>query len=260
MLGMSARSYLARGDFVRVALAIPASHSAHEGGDDMNSIQAIVFDLYGTLCDVHSVAGRCDAHFPGRGREISVLWRQKQLEYTWLRSLMDAYEDFEKTTEDALAFACRHLHLPLSTQARADLCDAYLKLAAFAEVPAALNALKSKGLKLAVLSNGSARSIHAVTTHAGIASSLDELISVDEVGIFKPHPRVYELAERRLAVPRSAILFVSSNSWDASGASRYGYSTCWVNRGSGCFEELGRTPDLQVRDLGSIAPALAEAD
>jgi 2-haloacid dehalogenase len=223
----------------------------------MNGIEAVVFDLYGTLCDVHSVAARCEAHFPARGREISALWRQKQLEYTWLRSLIDhSYENFEKTTEDALVFACKHLALPLTSQARADLCNAYLRLAAFDEVPAALKELHAKGLKLAVLSNGTARSIDSVVAHAGIASSLDELISVDEVGVYKPDQRVYELAQRRLAVPRSAILFVSSNSWDATGASYFGYPTCWVNRTGGCFEELGRTPDLQVPDLASIAPVL----
>jgi 2-haloacid dehalogenase len=225
----------------------------------MNNIRALVFDLYGTLCDVHTVAAACDAHFPGRGREISAVWRQKQLEYTWMRSLMGCYENFEKATEDALTFACKQLGLPLPAQAHADLCHAYLKLSAFPEVPAALAALKAQGLKLAILSNGSARSIDAVVTHAGIAVSLDALISVDAVGIFKPHRQVYELAERRLDVPRSAILFVSSNSWDATGASYYGYSTCWVNRGAGCFEELGRTPDMQVAHLGAIAPALAAA-
>jgi 2-haloacid dehalogenase len=225
----------------------------------MNDIRALVFDLYGTLCDVHSVAAACDAHFAGRGREISAVWRQKQLEYTWMRSLMDCYQDFEKATEDALVFACRQLELELPAQTHADLCDAYLKLSAFPEVPAALKELKAMGLKLAILSNGSARSIDAVVKHAGIAPSLDALISVDEVGVFKPHRRVYELAERRLQVPRSAILFVSSNSWDATGASYYGYATCWVNRANGCFEELGRRPDLQVPHLGAIAPSLAAA-
>ena len=225
----------------------------------MNNIQALVFDLYGTLCDVHSVASACDARFPGRGREISVVWRQKQLEYTWMRSLMGCYENFEKTTHDALAFAGRQLGLDLPVQAHAELCNAYLKLAAFPEVPAALQELKSMGLKLAVLSNGSSRSIDSVVTNAGIASSFDELISVAEVGIFKPARRVYALAERRLGVPQSAILFVSSNSWDATGASYYGYSTCWVNRGNGCFEELGRSPDVQVAHLGAIAPALVAA-
>jgi 2-haloacid dehalogenase len=223
----------------------------------MNKIQALVFDLYGTLCDVHSVVAACEARFPGRGRDISVMWRQKQLEYTWMRSLMGCYENFEKATHDALAFACRQLRLDLGEQVHAELCTAYLHLMAFPEVPTALKELKAKGLKLAVLSNGSARSIDSVVTHAGIASSFDELISVDEVGIFKPHRRVYELAERRLGVARDAVLFVSSNSWDATGAAYYGYSTCWVNRGRGCFDELGRSPDLEVPHLGAIDPALA---
>ncbi|MEJ8840002.1 haloacid dehalogenase type II [Ramlibacter sp. AN1133] len=225
----------------------------------MNKVEALVFDLYGTLCDVHSVAAACDTRFPGRGREISVMWRQKQLEYTWMRSLMGCYENFEKATYDALAFACRQLGLELAGPLQQELCDAYLHLAAFPEVPSALKELQARDLKLAVLSNGSARSIDAVVTHAGIAPYFDELISVDEVGIFKPHHRVYELAERRLGVARSAILFVSSNSWDATGAAYYGYSTCWVNRARGCFDELGRSPDLEVPHLGRIAPALHAA-
>jgi 2-haloacid dehalogenase len=225
----------------------------------MNNIKALVFDLYGTLCDVHSVAAACDARFPDRGREISVMWRQKQLEYTWMRSLMGCYENFEKATHDALAFACRQLGLELPSVVHAELCNAYLRLGAFPEVPAALDELRSQGLKLAILSNGSVRSIDSVVTHAGIAPKFDELISVDEVEVFKPHRSVYELAERRLGLGRSSILFVSSNSWDATGASYYGYATCWVNRANGHFDELGRTPDLQVPDLSAIAPALAAA-
>jgi 2-haloacid dehalogenase len=225
----------------------------------MDKIQALVFDLYGTLCDVHSVVVACEKQFPGRGRELSLLWRQKQLEYTWLRSLMDRYEDFEKATHDALAFACRQLKLDLPQEAHAQLCDAYLHLEPFGEVPAALQALKARGLRLAVLSNGSPRSIEAVVTHARIAPFLDELVSADAARIFKPHPRVYELAERRLGVPRSAVLFVSSNSWDATGASCYGYATCWVNRAGGCFDELGRSPDMEVPHLGALTAALAAA-
>ena len=225
----------------------------------MNNIKAVVFDLYGTLCDVHSVSAVCDARFPGRGREISVMWRQKQLEYTWLRSLMGCYENFEKATNDALTYSCKQLGLELPQAVHKELCNAYLKLSAFPEVPAALDALRKRGLKLAILSNGSVKSIDSVVTHAGIAARFNELISVDEVQIFKPHRNVYQLAEVRLGVPRSEILFVSSNAWDATGASHYGYATCWVNRSKGYFEELGRTPDLQVPDLSAIAPALASA-
>lgn len=225
----------------------------------MHQVQALVFDLYGTLCDVHTVAASCEARFPGRGREISVLWRQKQLEYTWMRSLMGRYENFEKATHAALAYACRHLGLELPATVQEELCNAYLRLSAFPEVPGALEQLKARGLKLAVLSNGSVRSIDAVVTHAGIAPYFDELISVDEVAVFKPNMRVYELAERRLGIAREAILFVSSNSWDATGAAYFGYPTCWVNRGGGCFDELGRSPDVEVPNLGAIAEALDAA-
>jgi 2-haloacid dehalogenase len=223
----------------------------------MNNIQAIVFDLYGTLYDVHSVVTACDRQYPGRGREISVLWRQKQLEYTWLRSLMGRYENFEKATHDALGFTCRQLGLDLPPETRETLCRAYLRLAPFPEVPSALRELRARGYRLAILSNGSVRSIDSVVTSSGLAAEFADLISVDEVGVFKPDPRVYQLAERRLHLDRSAILFVSSNSWDATGAAYYGYATCWINRNGGSFEELRRTPDLVVPHAGAIASQLS---
>lgn len=225
----------------------------------MNDIQGIVFDLYGTLYDVHSVAALCDSHYPGRGREVSLLWRQKQLEYTWLRSLMGRYENFEQATEDGLNFTCRHLGLELDDQRRATLCDAYLRLSPFPEVPPALRQLNARGLTLAILSNGSVRSIASVVRNSGLQDEFAHLLSVDEVAIFKPHRSVYELAERKLGLPRSAILFVSSNSWDATGASYYGYHTCWVNRGGSTFDEMGRRPDHTVAGVHAILGLLATA-
>jgi 2-haloacid dehalogenase len=225
----------------------------------MKPIQAIVFDLYGTLFDVHSVSAACGDHFAGRGREISAMWRQKQLEYTWMRSLMDRHEDFETATRDALVFTCRQLGLALDDQVRGRLCDAYLRLVPFAEVPSALGLLNAAGLKLAILSNGSTHSIASVVGHAGLSSQFAHLISIDEVGVFKPHRRVYELAQRRLDLPLDRILFVSSNSWDATGAAYYGYPTCWVNRSGGVFDELGRLPDLVVTGVDAIPAALQES-
>lgn len=225
----------------------------------MNDIQGIVFDLYGTLYDVHSVAALCDAHYPARGLEVSLLWRQKQLEYTWLRSLMGRYENFEQATEDALNFTCRHLGLELDDPRRAALCDAYLRLSPFPEVRSALRELNARGLTLAILSNGSVRSIASVVRNSGLHDEFEHLLSVDEVAIFKPHMSVYELAERKMGLPSSAILFVSSNSWDATGASYYGYRTCWVNRGGGTFDELGRQPDHTVAGVDAIAALLTTA-
>jgi 2-haloacid dehalogenase len=223
----------------------------------MTEIKAVVFDLYGTLYDVHSVATSCEGHFPQRGREISLLWRQKQLEYTWLRSLMAKYVNFEKATEDGLIYACNHLHLELDASTRDSLCNEYLRIQPFPEVPAALRRLNELGLPLAILSNGSAHSIKTVVQNSGLDHEFAHLISVDEVQVFKPDPRVYELAERNLRLQSSEILFVSSNPWDATGARYFGYSVCWVNRSGGCFDELGQRPDYVVTCLDALAELAA---
>jgi 2-haloacid dehalogenase len=222
----------------------------------MNDIRAIAFDLYGTLCDVHSVADTCERFYPGRGRETSLLWRQKQLEYTWLRSLMGQYTSFENATEDSLVYTAHHLGLALDNDRRAELCEAYFRLRAFPEVPAALHALNDVGLPLAIVSNGSGRSIEAVARYAGIHDQFAHLISVEVAQVFKPDPRVYELGERALGVPRPSILFVSSNAWDVTGAGHYGFSTCWIKRGAGTFEELGQRPGLVVQGLDQLVSAL----
>jgi 2-haloacid dehalogenase len=225
----------------------------------MNHIKAIAFDLYGTLYDVHSVAARCDQQFPERGREISTLWRQKQLEYTWLRSLMNRYVTFEQATEDALRFTCRHLGLALDDEACKALSDAYLRLQPFPEVPGTLGELRRRGLKLAVLSNGSPHSIGAVVGNSGLRAEFDHLLSVDPVRVYKPDDRAYLLAEQAFHVSRASILFVSSNAWDATGARYFGFPTCWINRSGGVFEEMGQAPDWQVRSLDGLL-ALFDGD
>lgn len=225
----------------------------------MDHIKAIAFDLYGTLFDVHSVVDRCDEQFPGRGREISTVWRQKQLEYTWLRSLMNRYVTFEQATEDALRYTCRYLGLNLSDAACSTLCKAYLRLQPFKEVPDALRELRRRGLKLAVLSNGSPHSIGAVVGNAGLRAEFDHLLSVDPVRVYKPDDRAYALAEQAFELTRSSILFVSSNAWDATGARYFGFPTCWINRGGSIFEEMGQAPDWQLRGLDGVPPLFETA-
>lgn len=225
----------------------------------MNHIKAIAFDLYGTLFDVHSVAVQCDEQFPGRGQEISNVWRQKQLEYTWLRSLMNRYIPFEHVTEEALRFTIRHLGLELDERACRSLSDAYLRLQAYPEVPDALRALRDRGLKLAILSNGSPHSIDAVVTNAGLRNSFDHLLSVDPVRVYKPDNRAYELSEQTFGVGRREILFVSSNAWDATGARYFGFPTCWINRGGKTFEEMGQRPDWEVNGLDRLVTLFASA-
>src|SRR5262245_32943974 len=178
------------------------------------SLDALVFDAYGTLFDVHSVMRRCEALFPGRHEELSRLWRAKQLEYTWLRSLMGRYAPFSTVTREALAHACQALGLELTAERMEALMAEYNMLSPYAEVSKALSALGN--IKKAILSNGSPDMLHPLVAHSRL--ELDAVISVDELKIFKPAPQVYELAPRKLGVPKEKIGFVSSNCWDAIGA------------------------------------------
>lgn len=219
----------------------------------MQNIQAIVFDLYGTLYDVHSVAQACEEAYPGHGDAIARQWRQTQLNYTWLRSLMERYADFETVTEDALRFTCASLGLPLQEGTVRRLSDEYLHLDPHPDTPAALRRLKDAGLPLAIASNGTRSSISQVVSNSGMKWAFDDLISVEDVEVFKPHRKVYLLAEQRSGHPRENVLFVSSNGWDASAASLFGFPVCWVNRDGGPFEQLGATPAVVVPDLAAMA-------
>jgi 2-haloacid dehalogenase len=192
--------------------------------------------------------------FPEKGPALSQLWRAKQLEYTWLRSLMGRYEDFWQVTESALIFACRHLNLACPPDTRQKLMDAYLHLDPFPEVRPALQSLSR--YKLAILSNGSPRMLAAVVESTGLKGVFADVISVDEVKIFKPSPRVYELASRHLKVPQDVIGFISSNFWDIAGAKSFGLWTCWINRAKAPEEELGFQPDAIIGSLAELQGAL----
>ena len=218
-----------------------------------SAIRALAFDAYGTLFDVHSVISTCNQVFPEKGPALSQLWRAKQLEYTWLRSLMGRYEDFWQVTEAALIFACRSLGLDCPPATREKLMDSYLHLDPFPEVRQALQSLVR--YKLAILSNGSPRMLAAVVESAGLKGVFANVISVDEVKIFKPSPRVYELAPRHLKVPQNAIGFVSSNFWDIAGAKSFGLWTCWINRAKAPAEELGFRPDAMIASLAELETA-----
>jgi 2-haloacid dehalogenase len=224
----------------------------------MKNFRGIVFDLYGTLYDVHSVARACEEAFPGKGAAISQLWRQKQLEYTWLRSLMERYVNFETVTDDALGFTCAALGLPLDEETAFALSDQYLRLEPHPETSEALHRLKDAGIPLAIISNGSHKSIAQVVNNSSMGWAFDELISVEDVQVFKPHPKVYELAERRMGHSREHILFVSANGWDASAASLFGFPVCWVNRNLGPFDVLGATPTVVTEDLDAMADWVLE--
>ncbi len=219
-------------------------------------IRALVFDAYGTLFDVHSVIARCESLFPGRGMALSHLWRQKQLEYTWLRSLMGRYESFELVTEAALKHACSALGLTLSKDSARELLLAYRRLNPFAEVADALAGLRD--CRLAILSNGSPEMLKAVVRHSGLDRLLDQVISVDEVRIFKPHPSVYRLAPAKLQVRTEDIGFVSSNYWDVCGAAAFGFESYWINRAKAVPDELGQRPKAVLERLTDLIALIGE--
>ena len=218
-------------------------------------IEAFAFDAYGTLFDVFSVTALCEELFPGYGNPLAQRWRAKQLQYSLLRSLMGRHRDFWLVTEDALVHAARSLDLELTEQRRERLMEAYLSLAAFPDVRPGLEALRSLGLRLAILSNGEPRMLEAAARSAGIDTLLDTIISVEEVRIFKVSPRVYMLGPERLGVDRSALGFVSSNSWDINGAASAGLTTFWIQRAAAePAEELGFAADHVVAALTDLAP------
>jgi 2-haloacid dehalogenase len=219
-------------------------------------VKALVFDAYGTLFDVHSVIKLCNELWPGKGPALSQLWRAKQLEYTWQRSLMQRYEDFTHVTEAALRYGCKALGLALDDGARARLMQAYLRLDPYPEVPETLQRLAGK--KRAILSNGSPTMLEPVVANAGLAKLLEAVISVDALRIFKPDPRVYALAVDRLGVPTGSIGFVSSNCWDAIGAKAFGFRVFWCNRAGAPLDELGVSLDHEMRSLAEL-PALVGA-
>jgi 2-haloacid dehalogenase len=219
----------------------------------MNGVDAVAFDLYGTLAEVASV-GRAAAGVTDDPAALVDLWRQKQLEYTWLRSLMGRYQDFWATTGDALDYALDRFGIDIDQPTRAELLNAWLAVRVYPEVPAALDALAPRGL--AVLSNGNPEMLDACLATAGIRDRFDHVLSVDDVGVYKPHPSVYELAVKAFALPAERILFVSSNPWDAAGARTFGFPVAWVNRMGVPFERLGTTPDLVVADLGALPEAV----
>jgi 2-haloacid dehalogenase len=219
-------------------------------------IKALAFDAYGTLFDVFSVTSLCEQMFPGNGTALAMMWRAKQLQYTLLRSMMDRYKDFWQVTHDGLVYAAHALKLDLDANKRTRLMDAYTTLAAFPDVKPGLQQLKAMGLRLAVLSNGEPKMLESAVRNAGIADLLDAVISVDEVKVFKPSPRVYELAPTHLNAPKHSIGFVTSNNWDAHGAGSAGLTTFWIQRAATePAEELGYPPAHVVHRLTDL-PAL----
>ena len=218
-------------------------------------IEACVFDAYGTLFDVHSAVGRHRARLGDKADALSMLWRGKQLEYTWLRSLMGRHVDFWHVTGDALDYAL-DAHDMSDAALRNDLMQAYMGLDAYPEVSEVLRRLKAAGMQTAILSNGSPAMLESAVNAAGIADLLDANLSVEDVGIYKPDPRVYQLAVDRLGATREQISFQSSNAWDAAGAASFGFRVAWVNRFGQRRERLDHAPDVEIKDLNELLPVV----
>jgi 2-haloacid dehalogenase len=209
----------------------------------ISSVKACVFDAYGTMFDVHSPTARAAEAMGGKAEAVSRLWRQKQLEYTWLRSLMGAHADFWQVTGDALDYALES-HGIDDGALRDRLMQLYLTLDAYADVKPALEQLRAKGLKTGILSNGNSRMLEAAVDSAGIASLLDAVLSIEDAGIYKPDARVYQLAVDRFGVRPDEICFVSTNAWDAAAAAHFGFQVAWMNRFGMARERL--PGDLRV--------------
>lgn len=220
----------------------------------MNDIDACVFDAYGTLFDVAAAAANCSDALGDKAAPLSVLWRTKQLEYTWLRSLMGEYVNFSQVTSDGLDYALETLQLDGDAILRQRLLNMFMELDAYAEVKEVLSRLKNGGMKCAILSNGTPEMLKSAVDNAGISELLDDVISVDSLGIYKPHTSVYQMAVDSLGVPAKRICFMSSNAWDASGAANFGFRVNWVNRFGQKPERLPGKPENEIRTLSDLPP------
>ena len=219
-------------------------------------IRAALFDVFGTLLDVYSVTRRAEMMFAGHGTRLAVVWRDKQIEYSRLRTLSGRYVPFSQVTREALEFSLDALKLSHSRTQLEELLDEYKRLAPFLDAAPALEALRKGGVELGVLSNGDPEMLEAALVGAGLHRFMDVVLSADQVRAFKTDPTVYALGPRALKRPAREILFVSSNGWDACGATWYGYTTCWINRAGLPLERLGVQPNRIGTDLTTVTDFL----
>ena len=221
----------------------------------LDGVQVCVFDAYGTLFDFASAAARCADVPQDRRAALTTLWRDKQIQYAWLRTLENRYADFWQVTGDALDFALESLELE-TPSLRERLMDLYLGLEPFAEVPSVLAALRQAGFRTAILSNGSPMMLDALVKRSNLEAMFDAVLSADAVRAFKTHPDVYQYALDSLDVEAGAIAFQSSNAWDAHGASDFGMRVVWCNRYGQRRERLPGSPDFEIRTLAELPPLL----
>ena len=216
----------------------------------MKNIKAIIFDAYGTLFDVNSAAEKCKERLGDKWEGFANYWRTTQLEYTWLRSLMKRHKNFWQITEDSLDKSMNFYNIDNSM--RSELLNLYKVLSPFKEVNDALKKLKQSNYKLAILSNGTPDLLNELVVSNGLKDIFDDIFSVEEVGIFKPDSKVYDLPINKYNIEKNEVLFLSTNTWDVSGAGNYGYNTVWVNRNNNIFDKLDFEPNQQISNLSEL--------
>ena len=216
----------------------------------MKNIKAIIFDAYGTLFDVNSAAEKCKDKIGDKWENFSNYWRTTQLEYTWLRSLMNRHKDFWQVTEDSLDKSMKTFKIDPSM--RNKLLDLYKILSTFPEVKEVLKNLKEKNYKLAILSNGTPTLLNELVTSNNLDNIFDDIFSIEEVGIYKPDSKVYNLPIKKYQIKKDEVAFLSANTWDVSGGGNYGYSSIWVNRNNNIFDNLDYKPKNEVKNLKQL--------
>ena len=237
--------------FTAAGVAVSTLGAMSPAGAAKPKVKALAFDAF-PIFDPRPVFALAEQLFPGRGGELSAAWRTRQFEYQWLRALSQQYADFWQVTEESLVFAAEMLQLDLTTDKRRQLMNAYLALKTWPEVPAALQALKARGLRLAFLSNATRKILDAGIENAGLEHTFEHVLSTDKIKTYKPDPRAYQMAIDALGLKKAEILFVAFAGWDAAGAKSFGYPTFWVNRLGLPMERLGVAPDGIGKDLNDL--------
>ena len=216
----------------------------------MKNIKAIIFDAYGTLFDVNSAAEKCKDKIGDKWEPFANFWRTTQLEYTWLRSLMKRHKDFWQITEESLDKSMMAFNV--NPKMKNELLNLYKVLSPFQEVPETLKSLKEKNFKLAILSNGTPSLLNDLVKSNNLNNLFDDLFSIEEVKIYKPHPKVYDLPIEKYKIKKNEVVFLSANTWDVSGAGNYGYQSIWVNRNNNIFDNLDYKPNNQIKNLSEL--------
>ena len=216
----------------------------------MKNIKAIIFDAYGTLFDVNSAAEKCKDKIGDKWEPFANFWRTTQLEYTWLRSLMERHKDFWQITEDSLDKSMKAFNIDLSM--KNELLNLYKILSPYKEVPETLKALKEKKFKLSILSNGTPSLLNELVKSNNLENLFDDIFSIEEVGVYKPNSKVYDIPIKKYKIEKNEVAFLSANTWDVSGGGNYGYQSIWVNRNNNIFDNLDFKANIEIEDLSGL--------